>query len=226
LRGYLEIHIEQGPVLLQRNLPVGIVTAIAGSSRYRVVIDGVAGHAGTVPMPLRRDAAAAAAEIVLALEQRCLKVPGLVGTVGQLAVPGGVINVIPGRCELSLDVRSGDNAAREAAMADIRESIAQIAKRRGVTATMTEVATHPAVPCAPEMQSALAQAIAGAGIEPFHLASGAGHDAAMFGGVTEMGMLFVRCGNGGVSHSPLETVTAEDVDVAARILLSTIGSLR
>jgi hydantoinase/carbamoylase family amidase len=225
LRGYLEVHIEQGPQLLERDLPVGIVTSIAGVVRFRIAIAGVAGHAGTVPMALRHDAAAAAAEIVLAVERRCGAAPGLVGTVGQLEVPHGLINVIPGRCELSLDVRATDDATRDSAIADIRAAIGQIAERRGVTAEIVEIARHPAVPCAPAMQSTLAQAIARAGIAPFHLASGAGHDAEQFAGLTEIGMLFVRCGNGGISHNPLETVTADDADLAARVLLETIVNL-
>jgi len=229
LRGYLEVHIEQGPQLLERNLPLGIVTSIAGVVRSRIVVAGVAGHAGTVPMALRHDAAAAAAEIVLAVERRCAATPGLVGTVGQIEVPHGLINVIPGRCDLSLDVRATDDATRDAAMADIHAAIDAIAERRGVTATMTEIARHPAVPCAPAMQAALAQAVARAvaraGIAPFHLASGAGHDAEQFAGVTEIGMLFVRCGNGGISHNPRETVTAADADIAARVLLDVITSL-
>jgi hydantoinase/carbamoylase family amidase len=225
LRGYLEVHIEQGPVLLQRDLPVGIVTSIAASARFQVAIHGVAGHAGTVPMNLRHDAAAAAAEIILAVEQRCGAGATLVGTVGQLAVPHGLINVIPGICELSIDIRAGDDGTRDAAIADVLAAIKQIAARRGVTADVTEIGRHAAVPCAPQMQSALAKAIARAGVEPFPLASGAGHDAAMFAGVTDIGMLFVRCGNGGISHSPLETVTAEDADLAARVLLDVLVTL-
>jgi len=225
LRGYLEVHIEQGPVLLQRGLPVGIVTSISGSARYRVTVSGVAGHSGTVPMSLRRDAAAAAAEVVLAVERRCRAGPNLVGTVGQLTVPHGLINVIPGSCELSLDIRSIDDATRSAATDDIFAAIEEIAGRRRVTASIREVTRHRAAPCAPAMQAAWAQAITRAGIEPFYLPSGAGHDAEMFAGVTAMGMLFVRCGNGGVSHSPLETVTADDADIAARILLDVIVNL-
>ncbi len=225
LRGYLEVHIEQGPLLLQHNLPVGIVTSIAGTARFRITIDGVAGHAGTVPMMLRHDAVTAAAEIVLAVERRCAADAMLVGTVGQLVVPNGLVNVIPGRCELSLDVRAADDATRDAALADIRKEIAQIAGRRGVTIEVTEIARHRSVHCASEMQSALAQAISRAGLEPFYLASGAGHDAEQFAGITDIGMLFVRCGNGGISHSPLETVTAEDADIAARVLLDVLVNL-
>ena len=225
LRGYLEVHIEQGPVLLDKNLPVGIVTAIAGSARFHISVRGTAGHAGTVPMALRHDAAAAAAEILLAVERRCSEGATLVGTVGQLAVPHGLINVIPGSCELSLDVRAADDTVRDGAIADIVAAAQSIAARRGVTVEISAIGAHSAVPCSPAMQAALAQSVARTGITPFHLASGAGHDAAMFGGLTEIGMLFVRCGNGGVSHSPLETVTAEDADAAARVLLDVLVNL-
>jgi hydantoinase/carbamoylase family amidase len=225
LRGYLEVHIEQGPVLLQNDLPVGIVTSISSSARFRITVQGAAGHAGTVPMGMRRDAAAAAAEIVLEVERRCKAVANLVGTVGQITVPHGLINVIPGSCELSLDIRSVDDATRNAAIGDIMAAIDTITKRRRVTANVKELSRHRAVPCAPQMQSAFADAIAGAGIKPFYLPSGAGHDAEMFAGVTDIGMLFVRCGNGGISHSPLETVTAEDADVAARILLDVLVNM-
>jgi beta-ureidopropionase / N-carbamoyl-L-amino-acid hydrolase len=225
LRGYLEVHIEQGPVLLQNDLPVGIVTSISGSSRFRITIQGVAGHAGTVPMGMRRDAATAAAEIVLEVERRCASVPNLVGTVGQLTVPQGLINVIPGNCEFTLDVRSVDDGTRNTAITDILRAVDSITRRRRVTATVKELSRHRATPCAPRMQSAFAQAIARAGIKPFHLPSGAGHDAEMFAGVTEVGMLFVRCGNGGISHSPLETVTAQDAEIAARILLDVLVNM-
>lgn len=222
--GYIEVHIEQGPVLLQQNLPVGIVTSIAGTIRYSVTINGVAGHAGTVPMPMRRDAAAAAAEIILYVEKRCSTAPTLVGTVGRLSVPNGAINVIPGRCELSLDIRAGDDATRDAAVADVLAEIAKICRRRNVTAEIKEIQRGPAVPCSPKVQAQLAAAVERAGIRPLHLPSGAGHDAVMFDGLTDVGMLFVRCGNGGISHSPLETVTAADADIAARILLDTIAN--
>jgi N-carbamoyl-L-amino-acid hydrolase len=225
LRGYLEVHIEQGPVLLEKDLPVGVVTSITGSARYRITVQGAAGHAGTVPMPLRRDAAAAAAEIVLAVERCCRANANLVGTVGQITVPHGLINVIPGSCELSLDIRSVDDGTRSAATHDIMAAIEEITGRRRVTASIKELARHRATPCAAAMQSAFAQAIARAGVEPFYLPSGAGHDAEQFAGVTDIGMLFVRCGNGGISHSPLETVTAADADVGARVLLDVLLNL-
>jgi hydantoinase/carbamoylase family amidase len=222
LLGYLEVHIEQGPVLLQEGLPVGIVTAIAGNVRFTIAITGEAGHAGTVPMGHRRDAAAAAAEVILFVERCCSRAPTLVGTVGRLAVPDGAINVIPARCELSLDVRAGDDATRDAALKHILDEIARIAERRRVAVETTEVMRMPAVPCSDVMQARLAAAVTRAGLTPRHLASGAGHDMVMFGGLTEVGMLFVRCGNGGVSHSPRETITAEDADMAARIVLDVL----
>ena len=222
LVGYLEVHIEQGPLLLQENLPVGIVTSIAGTVRYGVTIIGKAGHAGTVPMDMRRDAATAAAEIVLYVERRCAATPTLVGTVGRLNVPDGAINVIPGRCELSLDIRAADDATRDAAAADVLAEIQAIARRRKVTAEIKEIQRGAAAPCSPRLQAQLAAAVQRAGISPRYLPSGAGHDAVSFSGVTDIGMLFVRCGNGGISHSPLETITPADADVAARILLDVL----
>ncbi len=130
--GYAEVHIEQGPILLNENLPLGVVTAIAGSVRYNVAVTGQAGHAGTVPMSLRRDAAAAAAEMILAVEQCCSGAPGLVGTVGKLAVPNGAVNVIPGQCEFTIDLRAGDNETRDAALQRVFEQIESIARRRNV----------------------------------------------------------------------------------------------
>lgn len=225
LAGYLEVHIEQGPVLLKADAPVGVVTAIAGNARYLLTIDGEAGHAGTVPMPLRHDALAAAAEIVLLVERRCSQ-PGLVGTVGRFTVPDGTINMIAGRCEISLDIRSGDDATRKAASTDIFAEIDRIAARRGVRVTTTELLDAPAVPCSPRLQDAFAAAIKRAGLPLQKLPSGAGHDAVMFSDLTDFGMLFVRCGNGGVSHSPPETVSAADADIAARILLDVLVNLK
>ena len=222
LVGYLEVHIEQGPVLLEEGLPVGIVSAIAGTVRCMVTITGTAGHAGTVPMARRHDAAAAAAELVLYVEQRCARAPSLVGTVGQLAVPNGAINIIPGRCELSLDIRAADDSTRDAAVFDVMTEIGRIAAKRGVIIESKEVQRTAAVRCSPRLQSLLADAVTRAGAKPRYLPSGAGHDAMMFDGITDTAMLFVRCGNGGVSHSPREIITAEDADVAARVILETV----
>jgi N-carbamoyl-L-amino-acid hydrolase len=222
LAGYLEVHIEQGPVLLEAGLPVGIVSAIAGSVRSLVTVTGTAGHAGTVPMARRHDAAAAAAELVLYVEKRCAQTATLVGTVGWLTVPDGAINIIPGRCELTLDVRAGDDATRDAAVSDIMAEIGCIAARRGVRIDTKEVQRTAAVRCSPRLQSLLADAVARAGVTPRELPSGAGHDAMMFDRLTDIAMLFVRCGNGGVSHSPQEIVTAEDADIAACIVLDAV----
>lgn len=215
---YFEVHIEQGPVLLDRGLPVGVVSAIAGSVRRLITLTGLAGHAGTTPMTMRRDAAAAAAEIVLLVESRCSQVEGLVGTVGQLEVPGGSINVIPGACRFSIDVRSGDDAVRDAALADIAEAIDVICTRRGIAWTSEEIMRVPACPCADAQRELWAEAIAQEGVEVLTLPSGAGHDAMRMADVAPVSMLFVRCGNGGLSHNPLEIVTIDDVRVAARTI--------
>jgi N-carbamoyl-L-amino-acid hydrolase len=221
---YLEVHIEQGPVLIESDLPVGIVTSIAGNSRFGVTVEGVFGHAGTVPMEHRRDAAAAAAEIVLCVESRCRR-PNLVGTVGLLTVPDGAINVVPGRCELALDIRSGDDPTRHAAVKDILAEIEHIAKRRKVAIKLTPLLDVAAVPCSPRLQEALAGSIERLGVPAFRLPSGAGHDAVMFSQLTDVAMLFVRCGNGGVSHSPLETITQSDADFAARVVVDALKHL-
>ena len=225
LVGYLEVHIEQGPVLLDRDLPVGIVSSIAGAARFAVTVTGEAGHAGTVPMALRRDALAAAAEIVLLVERRCAAAPRLVGTVGRIEVPGAASNVVPGRCELTLDIRAAEDTERDAAIADITAGLREIERRRGVKLELREMSRTPAVACAPRLTKCLTLAIEAVGIKPTTLDSGAGHDAVMFDGLTEVAMLFVRCGNGGISHSPRETVSAADADAGARVLLAAIFEL-
>lgn len=225
---YVEVHIEQGPVLLQHNLPVGIVTSIAGSSRYLVTLRGVASHAGTTPMSMRKDAAAAAAEIVLYVEQRCAQnqEASLVGTVGQLQVPNGSTNVIPGRCMLSLDIRAANDQVREAAVADILRQIASICEKRNITVQTELSVSAPAAPCAPWLMQQLAAATERAGVRPFELASGAGHDAMAVARMTDVAMLFTRCGNGGISHNPLETMTADDAEVSAHILLDFLRNFK
>ncbi len=141
------------------------------------------------------------------------------GTVGQLKVPDGAINVIPALCELSLDIRAGEKHALASAVVDVLTGIEAIATRRGVTVGIEKLVETSPTPCSPRLQKALAAAVARQGVAALHLVSGAGHDAIMFDGLTDIGMLFVRCGNGGVSHSPLETITAEDADLAVRVLL-------
>jgi allantoate deiminase/N-carbamoyl-L-amino-acid hydrolase len=215
---FVEVHIEQGPVLLEAALPVGVVTRIAGSIRSAVAVEGLSGHAGTVPMALRRDAAAAAAEMVLAVERRCSEQPDLVGTVGKLDVPRGAVNVIPGRCEFSIDIRSGSDALRETAAADVGAAMQAIAARRRVKVEQRRVLQAPSVPCAVALQDAWAASIERVTARPaLRLASGAGHDAMMMASLGDIGMLFVRCGNGGISHHPDETLSAADADVAARV---------
>jgi N-carbamoyl-L-amino-acid hydrolase len=226
LLGYVEVHIEQGPVLLEKGLPLGVVTAIAGSSRYLLDLAGLASHAGTTPMTMRRDAAAAAAEIVLLVEQRCSGAGSLVGTVGQLAVPDGSVNVIPGRCRLSLDIRAASDEERLAAVRDIFDGIEGICARRRIGLKVEKLLEAPAAPCAPRLMDRLGEAVQRAGLPRFDLLSGAGHDAMAMAAVTEVAMLFTRCGNGGISHNPLETMTADDADIAARVLLDFFRSYR
>ena len=221
LLGYIEVHIEQGPVLLERGLPVGVVTSIAGTNRFLVEFKGVACHAGTTPMGMRKDAAAAAAEIVLYVEERCAQdqASALVGTVGQLQIPGGSTNVVPGACTFSLDIRAASDAARDAAVADILARIEKVCQRRHIDVHIEATVSASSAPCAPWLMQQVAAATERAGVPAFQLASGAGHDAMLMARVTDVAMLFTRCGNGGISHNPLETMTADDADVAARVLL-------
>jgi allantoate deiminase len=217
LVGYCEVHIEQGPVLEARGLPVGVVSAIAGQSRFEIVFAGEAGHAGTVPMDRRRDALAAASELVLAIEAAATTRDGVVATVGKLEVEPGVANVIPGRATMSLDVRHADDRTRtevcEAMVARARET----ARRRKLSVEVRAVAANPAVRCAPRFVSLLSQAVKEARLQPVELTSGAGHDAVVMSSLTDIGMLFVRC-KGGISHNPAESVKTEDVGVAIDVL--------
>jgi allantoate deiminase len=216
LLGYCEVHIEQGPVLEARNLPVGVVSAIAGQSRFRVIFKGEAGHAGTVPMDRRHDALTAAAEFVLVVEADARAQEGLVATVGQVDVRPGAANVIPGRVELSLDVRhteTGDKT-RVAASIAMLDSATAIAARRKVSVEVLPVAQNATVACSARLTSLLGQAVGGDAVQ---LTSGAGHDAVAMSALTEVGMLFVRC-KGGISHNPAESVTADDVAVAIDVL--------
>jgi allantoate deiminase len=213
LLGYLEVHIEQGPVLDDRGLPVGVVTGIAAQTRARVTFLGAAGHAGTTPMDARRDALAAAAEWIGAVEAEARGRDGLVATVGEIAVEPGAANVIPGRAVASLDVRHADDRVREAALAALRERAGAGAAARSVEAAWEELQTTPAVPCSPALTDQLAAAAADTGQAAPELASGAGHDAAMLAAIAPVAMLFVRCA-GGISHHPDESVQEEDVAVA------------
>jgi hydantoinase/carbamoylase family amidase len=217
LLGYCEVHIEQGPVLESRGLQVGVVSAISGQNRYALTFAGVAGHAGTVPMEQRRDALAAAAEFVLAVESEARERRGLVATVGQLEVQPGAVNVIPGQVDLSLDVRHADDATRAGAAEQILERANGIANRRKLGVAVELVSENVAVRCAPRLVTLLSQAVRDLGHEIVQLPSGAGHDAVPMSTLTDVAMLFVRC-KGGVSHNPAESVTAEDVGVAIDVL--------
>lgn len=217
LVGYCEVHMEQGPALELEGLPVGVVEAIAGQSRILATIVGAAGHAGTLPMAQRRDALAAAAELVLAVERIARETDGLVATVGELAVSPGVANVVPGRAALSLDVRHADDARRRSAAASMRDAAQAIAAARGVGLRFELVQETPAVATSAELTGALAGAIEGLGLPVRRLVSGAGHDAAVMATIVPACMLFVRCA-GGVSHSPAEDVSEEDIGVALDVL--------
>ncbi|MCU0494073.1 MAG: allantoate amidohydrolase [Chloroflexaceae bacterium] len=217
--GYLEVHIEQGPVLEAEGLPVGVVSAIAGATRANLHFRGVAGHAGTVPMQLRRDALCAAAEFILAAEAlgRAANDPELVATVGQLSVRPGASNVVPGAASLSLDVRHQHDARREAAVAALREEAEAIAARRGLAFTWETLQATAATACSPRLRGALARAVAGAGYPVRDLCSGAGHDGIAMADLCEVAMLFVRCA-GGISHNPAEAVEVADVAAAIAVV--------
>ena len=224
LLGYLEVHIEQGPVLEDANQPVGVVGAIAGQARYQLVFRGSAGHAGTVPMRLRRDALAACAAFVLAAEDLASTTDGLVATVGQIAAHPGASNVIPGTAMISLDVRHALDPVLEQAVAALQQRAAAICAERGVTLAWQEVQRHTATPCDPQLTQVLAAAAIAHGATPLTLPSGAGHDAVVLADVCPVAMLFVRCA-GGVSHNPAEAVSAADLAVALNVLCDTLERL-
>ena len=222
--GYLEVHIEQGPVLERLGHPLGVVTSIAAQGRYRLMVKGEAGHAGTVPMPIRRDALAAAAEMVLAVETvaRETKEGSLVATVGELKVLPGASNVIPGEVRFSLDLRAGTDSVREQAAVEIRKRIDEIATRRGVSVVMEAVHEKPVAACAPEMIEWIAGSIKNVTSHPVHhLMSGAGHDGQAMSHLAPIGMIFVRC-RGGISHNPAEYAAPDDMGLGILALVETI----
>ena len=214
--GFVEAHIEQGPVLNHADLPLGVVTSINGSVRFLGEIEGMACHAGTTPMSMRRDAAAAAAELVLYVEQRGAAVPDLVATVGMLEVPAGSINVVPGRCRFSLDVRATTDAVRDACAADIGQELLAICARRGLGCTLEETMRAAAAPCDPAWRRRWESAVEALGLPVFRLPSGAGHDAMKLHQVMPQAMLFLRGLNDGISHNPLEAITNDDADLCVR----------
>ncbi len=222
---YAELHIEQGPVLEAEGLPVGVVTAINGATRFAIEVDGLAGHAGTVPMTLRQDALAAAAACVLAIERRCGSEPDLVGTVGKLECLPGAVNVIPGKVKFTIDIRSPRDGERLAAVKDVVAEMEAIAKRRGVTIKVTKTHEGGVAGCAPWLQQQVGEAIAAEGLPVRKLPSGAGHDGMAMIDLADIGMPFVRCEKG-ISHNPAEAITLADVETSARVFLRFIENFR
>ena len=220
---YAELHIEQGPVLESEGLPVGVVTAINGFSRLRVTLRGAAGHAGTVPMNLRRDALAGAAECALAVERVAKSHAELVGTVGRFEVKPGAINVIPGEVMFTVDVRAPRDSLREQAVATIRAEIERVCKARQLRSEIENLQDFGVTSCAPRLIGQMERAVASQGFRVRRLPSGAGHDGMALGAITEICMLFVRC-KLGISHSPLESITKEDADAGVKVLFEFIRS--
>jgi len=222
--GYLEVHIEQGPQLEARGLPVGIVSAINGITRARAHVIGEAGHAGTVPMSMRRDALAAVAEMVGIVERASSTRNDTVATVGVAQVQPGAINVIPARVDFTLDARAPDDSVRRAMVQDIVAECEAAARRRGVSFAIEPFMESPATPMDRDLMAHLEEAVKSIGVEPMRLASGAGHDAVAMANLCPAAMLFVRC-KGGISHNPAESITVEDADVAARALLEAVKGI-
>jgi len=214
--GFVEVHIEQGPVLNELDLPLGVVTSINGSVRYLGEVIGMASHAGTTPMDRRRDAVAAVAELLLFVERRAASVPDVVGTVGQLQVPNGSINVVPGRCRFSLDLRATTDAARDALDADVRAELQRICARRGLQFTLQETMRASAAPSDATWQARWEAAVHALGLPVHRMPSGAGHDAMQLHRVMPQAMLFLRGGNFGISHNPLETITNDDAELCVQ----------
>jgi allantoate deiminase len=222
---YVEVHIEQGPVLEQSHHVVGIVTGVVGVTRGSVEIKGTGGHAGGVPMRQRRDALIAAGEMLLAIESRARQDDELVATIGELVAPEGAPNTIPGFVRFTLDIRSPSDARRRQAVADITERVRLIAQARQVEAVISLSHDAPAAPCDRLLCDVLAASIERCGLTRFRLPSGAGHDAMAFRGWVPIAMLFVRCRDG-VSHHPTEYASAEDIDVAAQVLADFVDTLK
>jgi allantoate deiminase len=222
---YVELHIEQGPVLERLGLPAGCVTAISGATRFMVAVEGEAGHAGTVPMDGRRDAVAAAAECILAVEQHCRESRDLVGTVGIVETIAGAVNVVPGAARFSLDLRSPEDARRLAATDYLLARFAEIAARRHVAIRPTKTHEGASAPAAPWLMTQIDTALTTVGVTPHRLPSGAGHDGMAMAAIADIGMIFVRCARG-ISHNPAEAITGADAELGARVLLGFIENFQ
>ncbi|HEY0597427.1 allantoate amidohydrolase [Sphingopyxis sp.] len=219
VRAYFEAHIEQGPVLEAEGLAVGTVTGIAAQLRYRVTVSGTAGHAGTTAMDLRSDALAGAAEMICAIENLAQRDQSdLVATVGAIEVAPGAANVVPGRVDFSLDVRSGKGSRRDRVAAAILECCEDIARHRGLRLAYELLHDLPASPCDGRLMDLLDESVAAEGFPVRRLVSGAGHDAMIMASLAPTAMLFLRCA-GGVSHNPAEQVDAADADIALRVIM-------
>ena len=212
--GFVEVHIEQGPVLNELHLPLGVVTSINGSLRYLCAVNGVACHAGTTPMNRRNDALLVVAELALYLEQRALQDGDSVGTIGICNVVNGSTNVVPGRCEFTLDLRAPHDAQRDHLGRDVLAQLQTICTNRGVACTVEETLRAAAAPSHPEWQTRWVQALTSLGIPVHAMPSGAGHDAMKLHQIMPQAMLFVRGENAGISHNPLESSTADDIQLA------------
>lgn len=223
--GFVEVHIEQGPVLYEMGLPLAAVTSINGCLRYQVQISGMACHAGTTPMDRRRDAAAAAAEMILYVERRAAADGDSVGTVGMLEVPSGSINVVPGECRLSLDLRAPDDAQRDALARDVLAELKAVCERRGLRYALEETMRAAAAPSDPAWRQRWERAIDALGLPVHRMPSGAGHDAMKLHEVMPQAMLFVRGQNAGISHNPRESTTSDDIQLAALAMLHLLDAL-
>jgi allantoate deiminase len=222
---FLEAHIEQGPVLEAEGLALGVVTAIAAQKRLMVRIEGMAGHAGTTPMPLRKDPGPAAAECILALERICRAgADGLVGTVGRMTALPGAFNVIPGAVEFSMDIRAETSGTRDEAVEAVTAEIHAIAAKRGLSAMVTLMQALAESPCDASLMGLLDEALADLSLPARRLPSGAGHDAMVMADLCPVAMLFIRC-EGGISHNPAEAVTEADCALAAQAMLHFIDKL-
>ncbi|WP_332775415.1 2-oxo-4-hydroxy-4-carboxy-5-ureidoimidazoline decarboxylase [Polaromonas sp.] len=223
--GFVEVHIEQGPVLNEIDLPLGIVTSINGGVRFLCEVIGMASHAGTTPMDRRRDAATAVAELALYVEKRAAKDGDSVGTIGMLQVPSGSINVVPGRCLFSLDLRAPTDPQRDAMVADVMAELKAICERRGLRYTVEEAMRAAAAPSAPEWQQRWERAVDTLGVPLYRMPSGAGHDAMKLHEVMPQAMLFVRGQNSGLSHNPLESTTSDDMQLAVEAFQLLLNNL-
>ena len=214
--GFVEVHIEQGPVLNESHLPLGVVTSINGGVRYLCEVVGMASHAGTTPMNRRRDAAVGVAELALFIEQRAARDGDSVGTIGILNVPGGSTNVVPGRCQFTLDLRAPNDRQRDAMVDDVLAQLKAICERRGLRFTCELTMRAAAAPSHPQWQARWERAVESLGVPLFPMPSGAGHDAMKLHEVMPQAMLFVRGQNSGISHNPLESTTADDIELSVQ----------